>query len=338
MSSILVEDFGIHPASGESIKKFTLTNKNNIRVVLTNYGATLVSLYTPDRNGCYDDILLGFDDIKGYFDNRFFGSTIGRHANRICKGQFSLDDETYQLACNNGDNHLHGGDNGFDKKVWLWQQLPNGIAFKLDSPGGDEGYPGQLSVVSTYILNGDNELKMTLEGDVKDRSTIVNLTNHAFINLSGQKCCSSVVDHTLEINATQYLPCHDMIPTGELKQVDALFDFRSPKKIGDHISLVDGGYDHNFCLDKTKSYNARIYHEVSGRTLEISTNQPGIQFYSGNFLNVIGKNGNKYKPRDALCLEPQNYPDAINQSNFPSPVLLPGEKYVNEITWKLSTM
>lgn len=333
-----VEDFGCLP-SGDVIKKIIVTNSRGIQVVLTNYGASLIGLVCPDRDGVFDDILLGFDTLEEYLENRFFGATIGRCANRIAKGKFSIDGKNYSLDCNNGSNHLHGGNEGFDKKVWSLTQRDDGIEFNLISPDGDQGYPGELTATSIYQLNEQDELTMKLIAHVDKDSTVINMTNHAFINLAGQTKDANILDHIVEINGRHYLPTNDMIPTGEIKEVDKVFSFykESRKPIGKDIALVEGGYDHNYCLEKSgDAFCARVHHEHSGRKLEIYTDQPGVQFYTGNFLNVTGKNNKRYIARSGFCLEPQNYPDAINQTNFPSPLLKPGEKYERFIKWKLS--
>ncbi|XP_057315792.1 galactose mutarotase-like isoform X2 [Hydractinia symbiolongicarpus] len=333
--NIDVTDFGTL-STGETVKKFVLTNNNGIAVSLMNYGATMVGVSCPDRTGQFDDILLGFDTIEGYENNQYFGSTIGRFANRIHRGRFILDGNTYQLACNDGENHLHGGNIGFNMKMWGWEVHADNVQFLLTSEDKDELYPGCVNVSVTYKLTDNNEITMILKAEPTDTATIVNMTNHAFINLAGQTE-SSILDHTLEINSNQYLPHVSGIPTGEIKTVDPRFDFTLGKKVGDDIDKVEGGYDHNYCLKDGQSFCARLYHDLSGRELEIHTSQHGVQFYSGNFLDTIGKNGNRYTKRTGLCLEPQNYPDNVNQPSFPSSILRPGEVYEHFITWKLST-
>ena len=336
MISIDVLEFGSLD-NGETVKKFILKTEF-MQVSLTNYGASLIGLCCPDKNDKFDDILLGFDTLQGYIDNKYFGSTIGRFANRIQKGQFVLDGIPYQLACNNGDNHLHGGDIGFDEKVWSWTKINNGVQFDLISEDGDEGYPGKLHVSVTYTLMNNKELSIVMKAYTQDKPTIVNLTNHAFINLAGQSKECDVLDHALEINSTKYLPHKDGIPSGNITIADAPFDFHSkPKTIGQDLGKVDGGYDHNYCLDEDDRFCARIEHKETGRVLEIYTNQVGLQFYSGNFLNTTGKNGNNYLKHSGFCLEPQNYPDNVNQALFPSSVVRRGDLYEKFITWKLFT-
>ena len=340
-----VEEFG-NTEDGTPVHKFTLqTNSiNSIKASFTNYGASLIQLWCADKEGKQDDILLGFDSLQGYLDNPYFGSTIGRFANRIAGGKFSLDGVEYTLAQNNGANHLHGGVNGFHRRVWTWKEVENGVQFELVSGDGDEGYPGTLHVTVTYTLE-DDELRMVYRAETKDKSTVVNLTNHAFINLSGQQTGGDVLDHVLSIRGDKYLPHKGGIPEGIAAQASGVFDFHSnPKTVGQDIDAVDGGYDHNYCLnnggdakDQCGGYSARLEHPASGRILEITTDQPGLQFYSGNFLDVVGKRGNKYVARSGLCLEPQNYPNNVNQPTFPSSRLDPGEVYAKQITWKLHT-
>lgn len=325
----------------EVVKKFILKT-DYMQVELTNYGASLIGLKCPDKHGSQDDILLGFDSLDGYVKNKYFGSTVGRSANRIYKGKFTLDNVTYQLACNNGPNHLHGGNIGFDSKVWDWKEVENGVEFTLLSRDGDEGYPGTLLVIVAYIIKEANELTISMRAQCTDgKPTIVNLTNHAFINLAGQHGGPScnIYDHVLNINAETYLPHLDAIPTGDIAHVaGSSFDFfTAPKEMGQDLQNVDGGYDHNYCLRNDNNHACVITHPATGRVLRISTSQPGVQFYSGNFLDTRGKGGNVYKKHSGFCLEPQEYPDNVNHNHFPSSVLQANHVYEQFITWKLNT-
>ncbi|XP_065661674.1 galactose mutarotase isoform X2 [Hydra vulgaris] len=335
---IKIESFGTLP-NGEVVKKFEITNKNNMKVSLINYGAALIGLICPDKFGKFDDILLGFDDLEGYLNYNYFGSTIGRFANRICNGRFKIDGNEYQLAQNRDENHLHGGYVGFDKKLWNWSLHHNdGVEFGLVSDDNDEQYPGSLTVSVIYKVTDDNELKIIFKATVGGKATLVNMTNHAFINLTGQSAgATSILNHVLKINAPSYLPHVNLIPSGEIRAVDKNFDFMHGKKIGDEINDVQGGYDHNYCLPDGDTFCALVYDEVSGRQLEIYTSQRGVQFYSGNFLNTnTGKHENKYTSRTGFCLEPQGYPDNPNHPHFPQSIYRPGDVYEEFITWKVS--
>lgn len=309
---------------------YTLSNSNGFEVSVTNYGGAVTSLKTPDRDGNFGDIVLGFETLDEYVQcPRYFGALIGRHANRIARGRFSLDGVEYQLPCNNGPNHLHGGFKGFDKRVWDVRESDNALHLTYFSKDGEEGYPGNLTAFVDYTLL-DNELRVDYRATT-DRATIVNLTNHSYFNLRG---AGTILDHELMLNADHFTPVsEDLIPTGEIKAVeDTPMDFRHPKAIGSELANVAGGYDHNFVLndwDGTLRLAARLHEPVTGRTLEILTTEPGMQFYSGNFLDgsLIGRNGVAYELYTGLCLEPQHFPDAPNHSNFPSTVLRPGEEY-----------
>ena len=310
-------------------KVYTLKNEFGFEVSITNYGGAITSLKTPDRRGDFGEIVLSYGSLDDYVRNpRYFGALIGRHANRIAHGRFSLNGVEYQLTCNNGVNHLHGGF-GFDKRAWTVEEDGNILHLKYFSKDGEEGYPGNVNAFVDYTLL-DNELRIDYRATT-DRETIVNLTNHSYFNLRGS---GTILDHELTLNADHFTPVsEDLIPTGEIKSVEGTpMDFRKGKAIGAEINNVAGGYDHNFVLndwDGSLRLAARLYEPVSGRALEILTTEPGIQFYSGNFLDgtLIGKNGVAYEKYTGLCLEPQHFPDAPNHPNFPSTVLRPGEEY-----------
>jgi aldose 1-epimerase len=309
---------------------YTLTNNLGFKVSITNYGGAITSLKTPDRRGDFDEIVLSYETLDDYVRNpRYFGALIGRHANRIARGRFSLNGVEYQLTCNNGVNHLHGGAHGFDKRVWDVSEAGNVLHLSYLSKEGEEGYPGNVTATVDYTLL-DRELRIDYRATT-DRDTIVNLTNHSYFNLRG---AGTILDHELTLNADAFTPVsEDLIPTGEIKPVEGTpMDFRKGKAIGSELQDVAGGYDHNFVLndwDRSLRLAARLYEPVSGRALEILTTEPGIQFYSGNFLDgsLIGKNGVAYEKYTGLCLEPQHFPDAPNHPNFPSTVLRHGEEY-----------
>jgi aldose 1-epimerase len=311
-------------------KVYTLKNESGFEVSITNYGGAITSLKTPDRDGHFGDIVLGFETIDEYVRNpRYFGALIGRHANRIAGGKFSLNGIEYQLPQNNGANHLHGGCRGFDKREWTIREDGNTLHLTYFSRDGEEGYPGNVTAFVDYTLL-DNELRIDYRATT-DRDTIVNLTNHSYFNLRG---AGTILDHELTLNADHYTPVsEDLIPSGEIKAVAGTpMDFVNGKAIGSDLDSVAGGYDHNFVLndwDRTLRLAARLYEPVSGRVLEILTTEPGMQFYSGNFLDgsFTGKRGFVYEKYTGLCLEPQHFPDAPNHPNFPSTVLRPGEEY-----------
>ncbi|HEY4424646.1 MAG TPA: aldose epimerase family protein [Pyrinomonadaceae bacterium] len=309
---------------------YTLTNSHGFEVSVTNYGGAVTSLKAPDRDGNFGEIVLGFKTLDEYVRcPRYFGALIGRHANRIAGGCFSLDGVEYQLPRNNGVNHLHGGFKGFDKRVWDVRESDNALHLSYLSKDGEEGYPGNVTASVDYTLL-DNELRVDYLATT-DRDTIVSLTNHSYFNLRGT---GTILDHELTLIADAFTPVSkDLIPTGEIKSVEGTpMDFRKAKAIGSELANVAGGYDHNFVLndwDGSLQLAARLHEPVTGRTLEILTTEPGMQFYSGNFLDgsLIGRNGVAYELYTGLCLEPQHFPDAPNHSNFPSTVLRPGEEY-----------
>ncbi len=323
---------------GRDVHLYTLTNSNGMRVTLTDYGATTVSVEVPDADGNVADVTLGYDTLEGWLGNTsYFGATVGRYANRIAGGTFDLGGETYQLATNDGENHLHGGEKGFDKRLWDAEmvQTPDGagVTFTRTSPDGEEGYPGTLQVTVLYSLTKDNEFKAAFTATT-DAPTVVNLAHHTYWNLRGP-AGGDVLGHELMLNAYKYTPVDEgLIPTGELKAVEGTpMDFTEAKPIGRDIGKTDGGYDHNFVLQRyepgTVRLAARVAEPTTGRVMEIHTDQPGIQFYSGNFLDgtITGKGDVQYEKHFGFCLETQHYPDSPNQPAFPSVTLKPGETY-----------
>lgn len=339
--------------NGKKVKLYTLQNKKGVTVCFTNYGQHIVSLFTPDRNGVFEDIVLGFDTLEGYqkSSGKYFGSVIGRYGNRIGKGRFTLDGTTYNLAKNNGENHLHGGNLGFESVVWEVDFYKSSeIQFSRVSPDGEEGYPGNLMVIVHYKLTEKDELMITYEAKT-DKKTLVNLTHHSFFNLKGHGE-GTVEDHILTLNADRFTPVDTgLIPTGKLQEVkNTPFDFTQPKKIGQDIDADDiqldiaKGYDHNYVLNGGSrsasglTFAAKVVEPDSGRTLEVYTDEPGIQLYTGNFLNgEKGKSDKKYAFRGAFCLETQHFPDSPNQPDFPSTILKPDETYTSHCTYKFGT-
>ena len=341
--SITNEPFGTTP-EGDVVELFTMTNADGIEIKAISYGGTIISLKTPDRAGNLGDIVLGFDDLQAYIDGSpYFGSLIGRYGNRIGGAGFMLEGEAYALAANDGVNHLHGGVKGFDKVVWAGEPFENdlgvGVVFRYTSPDGEEGYPGTLVMEVTYTLTSSDELVVDYRATT-DKATPVNLTQHSYFNLKDAGA-SDILGHELMIAADGYTPVDaTLIPTGEIAPVEGTpFDFRTPHTIGerigaDHPQMVfGGGYDHNWVLNGTAAEGmtlaARVYEPTTGRTLEILTTEPAIQFYSGNFLDgtLTGKSGVVYQHRTGFCLETQHYPDSPNQPGFPSTILRPGEEY-----------
>jgi aldose 1-epimerase len=342
-----MEPFGT-TQEGVPVHLFTLTNANGLVAKLTNFGATLVELHVPDREGDLADIVLGFDDVAGYegADNQYFGCIAGRVANRVAKGSFELDGARYQLATNDGPNHLHGGEVGFGRRVWQAQPLgAQGVRFTYVSPAGEEGYPGRVNVSVTYQLNDRDELILEYEATC-DAPTPINLTSHSYFNLAGHGA-PTVLDHVLQVDAAGYTPTDaTLIPTGELAAVEGtVFDFRAPRVIGERVGTLDDspalGYDHNFVLDRSSDglgRACRLFHPGSGRVLEVWTTEPGLQVYCGNFLfGQTGKDGRVYAHRSGLCLEAQHFPDSINQPGFPRAVLRPGQTYTQRTLLRFST-
>ena len=342
-------------ADFDSIKLYTLKNDNGMIVTVTNYGAIITSIKVPDRDGKMADVALGYNRVEDYInavDKPYFGAIVGRYGNRIAKGEFTLDGQTYSLATNNGENHLHGGIIGFDKVVWavVNERSTNSIQLAYQAKDMEEGYPGNLEMTVKYTLTDDNSIIVDYLATT-DKATPVNLTQHTYFNLKGEGE-GNILGHELMLNAKQYTPVDaGMIPTGETSSVKGTpFDFTTAKPIGrdinqDHEQLkLGGGFDHNWILDKGNKQKeltlaARVHEPTSGRTLEVHTTEPGIQFYCGNFLDgrLQGKSGTAYLNRGGFCLETQHYPDSPNQPNFPSTILQPGEKYESQTIFKFGT-
>lgn len=352
---ITSQPFGKSP-SGERVELFTLRNSKGGVARITNYGGTVVSLEMPDRGGRLADVVLGFDNVKDYAaKSPYFGALIGRYGNRIAGGRFALDGKTFQLARNDGPNHLHGGIKGFDKVVWAARPLETksgpALELKYQSKDGEEGYPGNLEVTALYTLTNKNELRLDFTATT-DKPTIVNLTHHSYFNLAGEGN-GTILDHVLTLYADRFTPVDKtLIPTGELRQVKGSpFDFTRPRAIGERINAQDEqisrgpGYDHNWVVNTPAvSFGplrraARVEHPASGRVMEVLTTQPGVQFYSGNFLDgtLTGKGGKKYPHRSGFCLEPQHFPDSPNHPAFPGTVLRPGETYKSTIVYRFGT-
>jgi aldose 1-epimerase len=341
------ESFGKTP-EGKKVDLYKLNNANGLKVEIMTYGGTVTSLHIPDKNGNFADIALGYDNLDDYIKaNPYFGSLIGRYGNRIAKGKFSIDGVEYTLATNNGENHLHGGIKGFDKVVWDAKpiEVTDGVALKLTylSKDGEEGYPGNLNCTVIYTLTNKNELKIDYEAET-DKPTILNLTNHTYFNLAGHNS-GDILGHELMLNANLYTPVDEgLIPTGEIVSVKGTpMDFTKPTAIGARIKQVGGdpiGYDHNYVLNSSGSLAlaASVYEPKSGRVMEIYTTEPGIQFYSGNFLDGTNKGkGAVYNQYQGFCLETQHFPDSPNKSHFLPVVLRPGEKYKHLAVFKFST-
>jgi aldose 1-epimerase len=336
-------------ADGQRVDVFTLTNTNGVVARLSSLGATLVSWTAPDREGRMADVVLGYETFEGWTNNApFFGVIVGRYGNRIAKGQFALDGTTYTLARNNAPNHLHGGVKGFDKVVWTATEIqrPEGpsVQFEYVSRDGEEGYPGTLRASVVYTLTDRNELRIAYSATT-DRKTVVNLTNHTYFNLAGS---GDILGHSLTLAADRFTPVDStLIPTGELRPVaGSPFDFRQATPIGARIDAADeqlrfgGGYDHNFVLNRQSSdltLAARAVDPASGRVLEVRTTEPGVQFYTGNFLDgtIVGKGGQRYARRTGFCLETQHFPDSPNQPSFPTTVLEPGQTYQSTTVFAL---
>ena len=336
-----------------TIEQYTLKNANGVEMDVITYGGRITSLKVPNKDGKLENVVLGFDNIEDYQkDNPFFGALIGRYGNRIAKGKFTLNGEEFTLATNDGSNHLHGGVNGFDRVVWTATPVEGTedsmLKLTYTSKDGEEGYPGNLEVTVTYTLTKDNAVEVTYEATT-DKTTVVNLTQHAYFNLTGD-FSKDILNHDVVINADAFLPVDEtLIPTGEIRKVEGTpFNFNSSKKIGEEINadneqLKRGkGYDHCWVLNGEKGdmrFVASAYDETSGRFMEIFTEEPAIQFYTGNFLDgtLPMVNGGTYAHRTGFCLETQHYPDSPNQDNFPSTVLNPGDTYKTKTTFKFST-
>ena len=337
-----IEPFG-KTAAGEPVEAFILTNRHhNLRAKLTNWGACLVEMHTPDRSGALADITLGFDTLDGYLvPHPHFGVTTGRFANRIALGKFTLDGITHQLATNNGVNHLHGGPTGLHARVWKAEPLAhgNGVRFSYVSAAGEEGYPGKLTIAVTYTLTDDDELRLDYEATT-DKPTVLNLTNHAYWNLAGA-CEGDILGHEMTVHASRYIPVDASgIPTGGIAAVaGGPMDFKRAKTLAQDFAQMTGtpgGYDHCYVIDHAKDSDAgaltlaaEAHEPRSGRVMRVSTTEPGIQLYTGNFLDgsVVGKGGKACKKNYGFCLETQHYPDSPNRPNFPSTVLRPGQTF-----------
>lgn len=342
--SIEKQAFG-KTTDGKNVDLYTLTNANGLKARIMTYGGIVTSLQVPDRNGNFADIVLGYDTLDEYIkDTPYFGAIVGRYGNRIAKGKFTLNGIEYTLATNDGPNHLHGGIKGFDKVVWNAEEIQNrtSIGLKLTylSKDGEEGYPGNLNCTVIYSLTNDNEFKIEYEAET-DKTTVLNLTHHGYFNLAGHNS-GDILGHQLMINADHFTPVDDtLIPTGQIKPVkDTPMDFTKPMPIASRIAQVKGGYDHNYVLnnvDGSLQLAASVYEPKTGRVMEIYTTQPGIQFYSGNFLNGSNKGkGTVYNKHNGLCLETQHFPDSPNKPQFPSVVLKPSEKYSHLTMHKFS--
>ena len=333
--------FGTAP-DGEAVELFTLTNAGECVVEITSYGGIVVALTVPDGDGKLGDVVLGYETLAEYVkDSPYFGALVGRYGNRIAGGKFTLDGVEYALACNEGDNHLHGGVKGFDKVVWRAEPIEtdDGPALVLDylSPDGDEGYPGNLSMKVVYVWTNDNVLRV-IYAATTDRKTVLNLTQHSYFNLAGAGS-GDILDHEMQVFAGRFTPVDErLIPTGELRSVEGTpLDFRQPRIIGERTDADDeqlklgGGYDHNFVLDSGGglALAARARELNSGRAMEVWTTEPGVQLYCGNFLDGsnVGKGGAIYTHRTGFCLETQHFPDSPNHPEFPSSELAPGETY-----------
>ncbi len=335
----MTKNFG-KTSGGEEVTLYTLENKNGMKAEFIDFGAILVSLYVPDKNGKLDDVVLGYDNVKSYetLNEPGFGSFIGRHANRIGQAKFTLNGKTFELEKNDGNNNLHGGAPGYNKVMYQAKTTDNSISFHRISPDGEQGFPGNFDVTLTYTLTDDNELVLTYEG-VSDQDTIVNLTNHSYFNLAGHKA-GKILDHKVKIKANQFTPTSDdLIPMGEVMDVEGTpMDFREYKRIGDEIDAdfkpiqIAGGYDHNYVLDRKDDgqvvYVAEVMEETSGRKMEVYTDLVGMQFYTGNFImGEDGKEGTHYTKRDGVCFETQYFPNAINVPSFKSCELKAGDKF-----------
>jgi aldose 1-epimerase len=351
-SRITKEPFGT-TADGTGVDLYTLTNANGCEAKITNYGGIVVALHVPDREGNLSDVVPGFDSFEPYLgDHPYFGALIGRYGNRIGKARFTLDGVEYELAANNGENHLHGGLRGYDKVVWTAESIEDtdGPVLKLEylSPDMEEGYPGNLSIEVLYRLTDDNGLRIDYRATT-DKKTVLNLTHHSYFNLKDAGA-SDILGHEMMIAADRFTVVdEDVIPTGELRNVEGTpMDFREPVAIGARIDQDDeqlkfgGGYDHNWVLnnqDGSLALAARVHEPTTGRIMEVYTTEPGVQFYTGNFLDgsQVGKGNVRYEHRSGFCLETQHYPDSPNKPEFPSTVLEPGEVYTQTTIYRFST-
>lgn len=338
---ITSSSFGTH--EGKEVTQYTLKNNKGTVIKILNYGGIITNILVPDKNGKNGDICLGFDDMKGYATNGpYLGALIGRYANRIANGRFTIDGKTYQLDINNGPNALHGGKVGFDKRLWDSKVVGDVLELTYVSADGEENYPGEVKVTVRYQLTEDNELVIRYSATTSAK-TVINLTNHAYFNLAGQGS-GTIFDHNVTINADKYTPVDSTsIPTGDISDVQGTaWDLRTKTNIGEVIHSVPGGvgYDHNYCFGKTgwQKYMARVEHPASGRFLEMYSTEPGVQFYTSFYLNETGKGGAAYEKFGAFCLEAQHYPDSPNKPNFPTTLLAPSETYLQTTTYKFGVM
>jgi aldose 1-epimerase len=345
-----VQKTGFGKVDGQEVFLYKLKNTHGMEVSITNYGATVVSINVPGKKGEMADVALGYDSVDGYVsDKSYFGVTAGRYANRIAKGSFSLDGKTYQVPKNDGENSLHGGKVGFNKRIWEAKEVPgkNAIQMTYLSPDGEQGFPGNLKVSVTFTLTDDNELRFDYLATT-DKDTVLNLTNHSYFNLAGQGKGDILSTH-LTVHASHMTPVDsNLIPTGELRPVKGTpFDFTTSHVVGERINQADEqlklgrGYDHNFVIDRSKAglvLTAEAYDPKSGRVLEVLTDQPGVQFYTGNFLDgtAHGKGGNNYPVRTGFCLETQHFPDSPNHPKFPTTELKPGGKFQSTTIYRFS--
>ncbi|XP_011297648.1 aldose 1-epimerase isoform X2 [Fopius arisanus] len=347
-AGITVQSWGA--IDGEEIKMFTLRNKNNQEVDILNYGATIRAIRTPDKNGKVEDVVLGFDNIEGYLksDNPYFGATVGRVANRIGNGKFILDGVEVNVSKNKAPNTLHGGFKGWNAKIWESEIRNNSLVMTLLSENGEEGFPGAAIATAIFKLHDDGTLSIVMK-TCATKATPINLTNHSYFNLAGHATnASQLYKHSMMLNADRWTVTDaDSIPTGEIRSVaNSVMDLRTPKILGDVIPKVPGGgYDYNFCIidgenNANRKLVAKVVHPESGRTLEVHTNQPGVQLYTANFIpdtttpGILGKEGKSYFKHGAFCLETQNYPDAVNHENFPDSILRPGDVYHHTVDYK----
>lgn len=342
--TIVKESFG-KTAHGAAVDIYTLENANGLKAKITNYGAIVTHLWVPDRDGKMDDVVLGFEALEEYIAGHpYFGAIVGRYGNRIAKGKFTLNGVEYTLATNNDENHLHGGDVGFDKKVWTAEEVKTttsvGVKLTYVSADGEEGYPGTLTSTVTYELTNDDELKITYDAST-DKDTVVNLTHHGYFNLAGQGS-GDILGHEMLIAADNMTPVDaGLITTGEIKAVAGTpWDFTEVHTIGERIAQVEGGYDHNYVLnnqDGDLALAVTVHEPTTGRVMEVSTTEPGMQFYTGNFLDGSNKGkGSTYNKNGGFCLEAQHYPDSPNKPVFPSCVLKAGDKYAQTTIYKFS--
>ena len=354
-AGVASEPFG--EVAGQAVERYTLTNASGMQISILTYGATVQSIMVPDREGNMENVALGFDNIEDYDTiSPYFGSIVGRYANRIAEGTFTLDGETYELAINNDPNTLHGGDEGFDNKIWTAEEVDSAdgpsVMMSYTSPDGEEGYPGTLDVSVTYTLTDSDEIRIDYAATT-DAPTVINLSNHTYFNLAGEGS-GTIYDHELQLNASNFTPVDEtLIPTGEIAPVAGTpFDFTTSKPIGEDIRdasseqiMIGLGYDHNFVLDRdapddtTMIEAGQVMDPATGRIMTISTTEPGIQFYSGNFLNgaISGPGGQAYRQGDGFALETQHFPDSPNQPDFPSTELRPGEEFTSTTVYAFST-